>query len=69
MLPVLQTIGATVGWTFVGVVLLYGGVQLYDLLDPIDYRTEIRKGNIAAGIKLAALILGLTAIIVTVLIF
>ncbi|MEO0947548.1 MAG: DUF350 domain-containing protein [Cyanobacteria bacterium J06641_5] len=69
MLPVLQTIGATVGWTFVGVVLLYGGVQLYDLLDPIDYRSEIRKGNIAAGIKLAALIVGLTAIIVTVLIF
>jgi len=69
MLPVLQTIGATIGWTFVGVVLLYGGVRLYDLLDPIDYRAEIRKGNIAAGIKLAALILGLTAIIVTVLIF
>lgn len=69
MLPVLQTIGATIGWTFIGVVLLYGGVRFYDLLDPIDYRTEIRKGNIAAGIKLAALIVGLTAIIVTVLIF
>lgn len=67
MLAVLQTVGATFGWTVIGVVLLYGGIRLYDFLDPIDYRTEIRKGNIAAGIKLAALVLGLTAIIVTVL--
>ncbi len=65
---VLQTVAATAGWTFVGVLLLYMGIRLYDLLDPIDYQSEIRKGNIAAGIKLAALVLGLTAIIVSVLI-
>ena len=68
MSETLKTLAATVGWTFVGVILLYAGIQLYDRLDPIDYRAEIRKGNVAAGIKLAALVLGLTAIIVTVLI-
>lgn len=68
MPAILQTLAATVGWTFVGVLLLYGGIQLYDLLDPIDYRAEIRKGNVAAGIKLAALVLGLAAIIVAVLV-
>jgi len=68
VIEVIERVLATIGWTIVGVVLLYGGVQLYDYLDPIDYRSEIRKGNLAAGIKLAAIALGLTAIIVTVLV-
>ncbi|ERN40576.1 protein containing domain of unknown function (DUF350) [Rubidibacter lacunae KORDI 51-2] len=68
MLDVLARVAATIGWTAVGVVLLYGGVRLYDYLDPIDYSAEIRKGNLAAGLKLSALVLGLTAIIIAVLI-
>ena len=63
----LVTIGETIGWTVLGTVLLYLGVWLYDRLDPIDYSAEIRRGNLAAGITMAAFIFGLTAIIVTVL--
>lgn len=66
-MPLLQTIAATIGWTFFGILLLYAGVRLYDLLDPIDYREEIRKGNIAAGIIVAAIITALAAIVITVL--
>ena len=64
---ILKALPTVVSWTFLGVILLYGGVRLYDFLDPIDYQAEIRKGNVAAGIKLAALVLGLAAIVVAVI--
>jgi len=66
--PIFQDALATVGWTFLAVLLFYGGVRLFDLLDPIDYQTEIRRGNIAAGILLAAVIVALAAIIIAVII-
>ena len=67
-MPIIQDALATVGWTFLAVLLFYGGVRLFDLLDPIDYQTEIRRGNIAAGILLAAVIVALAAIIIAVII-
>lgn len=69
MLLVLETVAATVGWTFVGVLLLYSGIRLFDLIDPIDYRAEVRHGNVAAGIILAALILAIASIIIAVIVF
>lgn len=59
---------ASIGWGVVGVLIFYMGVQLYDKLDPIDYRVEIERGNVAAAIKLAAVILGLAAITVAVIV-
>ncbi len=67
-MPIIQDALATVGWTFLAVLLFYGGVRLFDLLDPIDYQTEIRRGNVAAGILLAAVIVALAAIIIAVII-
>jgi len=52
-------------WTFVGVIAFFGGSWFFDWLDPIDYKLEIEKGNIAAAIKLSAVMLGLAAIIIT----
>ncbi|MFW6359468.1 MAG: DUF350 domain-containing protein [Chroococcales cyanobacterium] len=66
-MPILVTVAATVGWVFLGILLLYGGVRLYDLLDPIDYQAEIRKGNMAAGIIVAAIIAAITAIVIAVI--
>jgi uncharacterized membrane protein YjfL (UPF0719 family) len=54
-----------VWWTIVGVVSFYLGSWLFDLLDPIDYRVQIEKGNIAAAIKLSAVLIGIAAIIIT----
>jgi uncharacterized membrane protein YjfL (UPF0719 family) len=51
-------------WSLVGVVAFYGGSWLFDKLDPIDYRVEIEKGNMAAALKLSAVLLGLAAIII-----
>jgi uncharacterized membrane protein YjfL (UPF0719 family) len=68
LLEILIPVGLTIGWTLLGIILLYSGVRLYDVLDPIDYRAEIRKGNIAAGLIIATIILAITAIIVSVII-
>ena len=64
--PLLQLL-LTVGWTFLGVILIYGGLLLFDRLSPIDYRNEIRKCNTAAGLVLGAVILAIAAVVVAVL--
>lgn len=52
-------------WTIVGVVAFAIGSKLFDKLDPIDYKTQIEKGNVAAAIKFSAVLLGLAGIIIT----
>ena len=66
-MPIFQDVLLTVGWTFLAVVLFYGGVRLFDLLDPIDYQAEVRRGNVAAGVLLAAVIVSLSAIIIAII--
>ena len=60
----IRQIGATIGWSALGLAILYVGIWTFDRVDPIDYREEIRAGNIAAGIKMAAVTLSLALIIV-----
>jgi uncharacterized membrane protein YjfL (UPF0719 family) len=55
---------ACIGWTFLGVIVFYFGSLFFDRLDPIDYKAEIEKGNIAAAIKLGAAMLAIAAIVV-----
>lgn len=55
----------TIVWTFLGIILLYLGVRLFDKLDPIDYRAEVEKGNLAAGVIVASIILSLAAIVIS----
>lgn len=66
-MSIFQDVLATIGWTILAVILFYGGMRLFDLFDPIDYQAEIRRGNIAAGVLLAAVILSLSAIIIAVI--
>ncbi|HEY9762833.1 MAG TPA: DUF350 domain-containing protein [Trichocoleus sp.] len=65
---IVERVLSTVGWTILAVLLFYGGIRLFDLIDPIDYRAEIRKGNVAAGVIMAGLILAIAAIIIAVII-
>lgn len=60
----LGRLAASIGWTLVGVLVFYGGARLYDFLDPIDYREEIKKGNVAAGIAMGAVTISLAAIVI-----
>ncbi|MCC6626694.1 MAG: DUF350 domain-containing protein [Chloroflexi bacterium] len=58
-------VGATVLWTAVGLVIFFVGVRVYDLMDTsIAYVDEIKRGNVAAAIKLGAVTIGLAAIVV-----
>jgi uncharacterized membrane protein YjfL (UPF0719 family) len=67
MMQVLEKVSATIGWSFVGVVILYSAMRLFDILDPVDYRDEIRKGNMAAGLIMGAIVLATAAIIISIL--
>ncbi|MCC5896675.1 MAG: DUF350 domain-containing protein [Phormidium sp. GEM2.Bin31] len=58
----------TLFWGFLGIILLYLGVRLFDKLDPIDYRSQVERGNLAAGVIVASIILSLAAVIVSVII-
>ncbi len=57
----------TLFWAVLGILLLYFGVRLFDKLDPIDYRSQVERGNLAAGVIVASIILSLAAIIVSVI--
>ncbi len=52
-------------WTVIGVLAFAIGARLFDKLDPIDYKVQIEKGNVAAAIKFSAVLLGLAGIIIT----
>jgi uncharacterized membrane protein YjfL (UPF0719 family) len=62
-----ERVASTVGWTVLAVLLFYGGIRLFDWVDPIDYRAEIRKGNVAAGLIMTGLVLAIAAIIIAVI--
>ena len=66
MSPLVTQILLTIGWSFISVLLILGGTWLFDRLTPIDYRAEVRKGNVAAGLVVSAVVLSITAIVVTV---
>lgn len=68
MAPRLTQLLLTIGWTFIGVLLIYSRTWLFDRLTPLDYRSEIRKGNVAAGLVVAAVILGVAAVVVAMLV-
>lgn len=64
LLTLFGRIAAAIGWAILGVLVFWAGIRFYDRLDPIDYANEIAQGNVAAAIKLAAIIIGLAAIVV-----
>jgi len=59
-----QSVGISAGWTVVGVLLLFGSTVLFDRITPLNYRQEIRNGNVAAAVVIAAIILSMGAIVV-----
>ena len=57
-------IGYTIGWTSLGLALLYIGMRVFDMLDPIDHRAELLKGNMAVAIQIGSMTLALAAVVV-----
>ena len=67
MSRLLAETGTVLWWTLVGVIAFIAGSWLFDKLDPIDYRMQIEAGNMAAAIKMAAVVLGIAGIIMMVI--
>jgi uncharacterized membrane protein YjfL (UPF0719 family) len=58
----------TIGWALVGAVCMAIGfgvfIKVFSWMTPIDEWEEIKKGNIAASIVLAAALVGLAIVLV-----
>lgn len=59
----LGEVASSIFWAVLGVLLLVGSFKLWDFIDPIDYRREIEKGNAAAGVVMAGVMVGMSIII------
>ncbi len=57
--------GLSVVWAGIGVILLFITTLLFDLLHPLRIRQLIEEGNVAAGILLGAVVIGMAYIIGT----
>lgn len=60
---VISSILSSIVWAIVGVLLLIFAVRIFDWIDPVPYRAEVQKGNVAAGVVLGALIVGMAIIV------
>jgi uncharacterized membrane protein YjfL (UPF0719 family) len=60
----IHNIGMTVLYSLIGVVLLFVSYKGFDiLLTKIDFEDELKKGNVAVGIFIAAIFISIALII------
>lgn len=57
--------GLSVVWAGIGVILLFIATLVFDMLHPLQIRKMIEEGNVAAGILLGAVVIGMAYIIAT----
>ena len=60
---VISSILSSVIWAIVGVLLLIFAVRVFDYIDPVPYHDEVKKGNVAAGVVMGAVLIGMAIII------
>jgi putative membrane protein len=56
-------VGMNILYAAIGVVLMFVSIRVFDRLTKLDLEEELRKGNIAVGIFVAALFLSIALII------
>lgn len=61
----IRDVGLSVAWAAIGVVLLFVAALAFDMLYPIQIRQKIEEGNVAVGILLGAVVIGMALIIAT----
>jgi uncharacterized membrane protein YjfL (UPF0719 family) len=59
----LSSVLSSLVWAVIGVLLLILAFRIFDLSDPIRYHVEIEKGNVAAGVVMAGVMIGMALII------
>lgn len=59
-----SVIGLNFLYAILGVVLMFGAYRVIDLLTPeVDFPSELRKGNVAVAIFIAAIFLSVALVI------
>ena len=61
----IKDVGLSIAWAAIGVVLLFVAALAFDMLYPIQIRQKIEEGNVAVGILLGAVVIGMALIIAT----
>jgi putative membrane protein len=56
-------VGMNIFYAAIGVVLMFVSIRVFDRLTKLDLEEELKKGNIAVGIFVAALFLSIALII------
>jgi uncharacterized membrane protein YjfL (UPF0719 family) len=59
----LSSVAGSIVWAVIGVLLLILAFRIFDLSDPVRYHVEIEKGNVAAGVVMAGVMIGMSIII------
>ena len=60
-------VGLTIVWSLLGVILLFVATLFFDRLHPLRIDEMIERGNVAAGVLLGAVVIGLAIIIASVI--
>jgi uncharacterized membrane protein YjfL (UPF0719 family) len=58
-----ESVGLSIVWAGLGVVILFVATLVFDMLHPLKIRQMIEEGNVAAGILLGAVAIGMAIII------
>ncbi len=59
----LTSVLSSIVWALIGVILLVAAFRVFDAVDPVAYHEEIKKGNTAAGVVMAGVMIGMAIII------
>ena len=59
-------IASTILWTFVGLLMMWGGYKFFAWLSPFDDWEEIKNGNVAVAVFFAGVFIGIALIIASV---
>ena len=60
----LKIIGLNLGYAVLGVILMYASYRIIDRLTPdVDFPAELKRGNVAVAIFIAALFIAIAMII------
>ncbi len=60
-------VGLTIVWSLLGVILLFVATLIFDRLHLLRIDEMIERGNVAAGVLLGAVVIGLAIIIASVI--
>lgn len=60
---VLNNLGLSAVFGLLGILILALGYLIFDKMIPLDFNKELEKGNIAVGILIAGLLIGIAIIV------